>query len=124
MKDRMRIEMRPRCRVGCYDWEKNWPRVLELSLEIPTDARTPGRSDQLEDGFNYEPFAARILEFSEGQVFQLVEALSEGVARLAVVEFGLPWVKVELTKKESLPAVAGVTIAIERTRDDFPEENP
>jgi dihydroneopterin aldolase len=59
-----------------------------------------------------------LLEFCEGKSFDLVEAVAEGVARLCVIDFDQDRVRVAVTKKESLPAMDGVTIEIERTRED------
>lgn len=115
--DELTIRMRPRCRVGHYDWEKDFPRELSLELTLWADCEAAGRSDALADAFDYEPVCRRLLEFCEGGTFGLVEAVAEGVARILLEEFGQARVRVAVTKHESLPAVDGVTIRIERTRE-------
>jgi dihydroneopterin aldolase len=105
--------------VGCYQWEKDLPRDLIVELTLRVDCQQAGLRDDLKQGFNYEPLGKRLLEFCEGGPFGLVEAVSEGVARICVEEFDQDWVRVSVTKRESLPAMDGVTVTIERTREDF-----
>jgi dihydroneopterin aldolase len=115
--DELTIRMRPRCRVGHYDWEKDFPRELGVELTLWVDCQSPGRSDDLADAFDYEPVCRRLLEFCEGGTFGLVEAVAEGIARIVLDEFGLARVRVAVTKRESLPAVDGVTVRVERSRE-------
>ena len=117
--DELQVRMRPRVRVGHYDWETDFPRELTVELTLWADCAPAGRSDALEDAFDYEPVCRRLLEFCEGGTFALVEAVAEGIARICLEEFGQPRVRVAVTKHESLPAVDGVTVRIERTREDL-----
>lgn len=116
----MTLRMRPRVRVGCYDWEKEMPRELGLEVTLWVDCREAGLHDDLTCGFDYEPLGRRLLEFCEGQTFDLVEAVSEGVARICIGEFAQSRVRVAVTKRESLPAMDAVVVTIERTDQDFP----
>lgn len=115
--DELGIRMRPRCRVGCYDWEKDFPRELTVELTLWADCEAAGRADDVAAAFDYEPLCRRLLEFLEGGTFALVEAVAEGVARIALDEFAQSRIRVAVTKHESLPGVDGVTVRIERTRD-------
>lgn len=116
----MTLELRPRCVVGCYDWEKTLRREMRLRLVLETDCAAAGREDDLEKGLNYEPLVTRLMEAAEGGDFDLVEALAETAARICVVEFKVPRVEVAVTKREALPGLDAVTIEISRGTEDYP----
>lgn len=118
-QDVLRLRLKPRCRVGCYQWEKEMPRELVVALEVRGDWRKAGRDDDLSAGFDYEPVCRRLVEFCEGRVFELVEAIAEGVAALVCRDFGAAWVKVTVVKREALPALERVEVEIERHADEY-----
>lgn len=121
MSDRLVLRFRPRCRVGCYDWEKDFPREVAIEVELAFDCRAAGRDDDLAKAFDYEPLGRRLVELAEGRHFQLVEALAEAVARLVVVDFQVPEVRVAVTKREAMPAMDEVVVEVRRAGADFAE---
>jgi len=121
-QDRMTLELRPRCIVGCYDWEKELRREMGVRLELLVDCAEAGRTDSMEAALNYEPLVKGAMRFAEEGDFDLVEALAEGLARLCVVEHGVHWVRVSVTKREALPGLDAVTVAIERGSADYLED--
>ncbi len=108
--------MRPRCRVGCYDWEQEFPRELTVEVKLWVDCEAAGTNDDLSQAFNYEPVVRRLLQFIEEGSFKLVEAVAEHVARICIEEFEQPRALVKVTKHESLPAMDSVSIEIDRSR--------
>jgi dihydroneopterin aldolase len=100
--------------VGCYEWEKGLRRELSIAVSFPFDCRPAGESDELGKAFDYEPLVARLVARAEGGDFDLVEALAETVARTCLDEFGLPEIRVSITKREALPALDAVVVEIER----------
>lgn len=120
--DTMTLELRPRVRVGCFDWEKEIARELGVTLTLWLDCREAGKRDDLSLGLDYEPLVKRLVAFCEGRTFDLVEAVAEGVARITVEDFAQSRVRVAVSKRESLTALDAVTITIERGTDDYPVE--
>ena len=52
--------------------------------------------------------------------FQLVETLTENIARIIVTEFAVSWVRVRLNKQGAIRNSRDVGIMIERTSADYP----
>lgn len=115
-RDRITLRLRPRCVVGCYEWEKGLRRELAIEVSFGFDCRPAGETDALVRAFNYEPLVARLVAVTEGGDFDLVEAVAETVARVCLDEFGLPAVRVAVTKREALPALDAVVVEIERAQ--------
>ncbi len=120
MSDRMVLRLRVRAVVGCYDWEKELRREIPIEVELPVDCRAAGRDDDLAAALNYEPLVKALVGFAEGGDFDLVEALAEGAARICLEATGVPEVTVRVKKREALPCLDEVEIAIRRTRADYP----
>ncbi|MGH8189619.1 MAG: dihydroneopterin aldolase, partial [Steroidobacteraceae bacterium] len=61
----------------------------------------------------------RLLAYVGESQFRLVETLAENIARVVVVEFGVPWVKVRLNKQGAIRGARDVGIEIERRNADY-----
>ena len=61
-----------------------------------------------------------MVDFVAGSEFRLVETLADAVARIAVKEFGAPWVKVSIAKPGAIPRARDVGVVIERQTADYP----
>ena len=62
--------------IGVYDWERQAPQTVELSLEIGLPDRDAGHSDDLADTIDYEAVLKRL----QADLAQLLE-----IARPAVL---------------------------------------
>jgi 7,8-dihydroneopterin aldolase/epimerase/oxygenase len=100
--------------IGFWDWERRIKQTVSLDVEVGTDASIASRSDEIADGLNYDALAKRLVAFVGASKFQLVESLAEAVARIALDEFGAPWVKVSITKPGAVQDCREVGIVIER----------
>ena len=72
----------------------------DISLEVSEAAL----SDRLEDAVDYREVAACVQEVSDGQQFQLIEALAGAVADAIVERFPVEHVRVRVRKPDPRPA--------------------
>lgn len=101
--------------IGVYDWERDIRQSLVLDLEMAWDIRAAAAADDLSRTLDYAAVSQRVMAFVSGSRFELVEALAEGVAQLIRSEFGVPWLRLVLTKPGAVPAASGgVGVIIER----------
>ncbi len=100
--------------IGVYEWERRIRQVVSLDLEMAADVARAAASDALEDALNYKAVAKRLIEYVEGSRFQLVETLAERVAALLREEFGIPWVRVTVSKPGALRGARDVGVVVER----------
>lgn len=111
--------LRLRCRIGCTDHERRDLSDVVIDLDISTDARAVGDSDQLEQAWNYRtPTKAIIAEVQNGE-FHTVEYLATRIARILVLDHTAPWARVRVTKPGALRFADTVGICLERTPADF-----
>ena len=105
--------------IGIYDWERQVKQTVIVDLEMGADVRKAALSDSIDDTLNYKRVAKRVLAFIEGSQFHLVETLTERIAMLLLAEFGLGWVRVNLSKPGAVRSSRDVGIIVERTADDL-----
>ncbi|HEX7113926.1 MAG TPA: dihydroneopterin aldolase [Steroidobacter sp.] len=111
------------CIVGIWEWERRVKQKVIIDLEMAADVRRAAASDRIEDTVDYKKVAKRLLAFVGDSQFHLVETLAENVARIVVVEFGVPWVRVRLNKQGAIRGARDVGIEIERRAGDYAESS-
>ena len=115
--DRVFIEdLRIETVIGIYDWERNIRQTVALDLEMAFDNTVPAASDRIDDTLDYKRVSKRVLAFVGESQYQLVETLTEHIARLVVVEFGVPWLRLKLSKPGAVTGSKAVGVVIERGR--------
>jgi dihydroneopterin aldolase len=100
--------------IGVYDWERAVRQTLLLDLELAGDNRRAAGSDRVEDALDYAAVAGRVLAFVEVSDFNLIETLAERVADLVLREFGVPWLRLRVSKPGAVMQARTVGVAIER----------
>lgn len=100
--------------IGIYDWERKIRQVVALDLEMAFDNRKPAASDRIEDTLDYKKVAKRLIAFVESSHFELVETLAERCAEIVQNEFGVPWLRLKLSKPGAVRGSKAVGVAIER----------
>jgi len=100
--------------IGIYDWERNVRQKVVLDVEMAFDNRKPAASDKIEDTVNYKAASKRLIAFIEASSFELVETLAEGCAAIVHDEFGVPWVRLKLSKPGAVTGSKAVGVIIER----------
>jgi len=107
------------CIVGIWEWERRVKQRVVIDLEMATDIRKAAASDHIDDTIDYKKVAKRVLAFVSESQYQLVETLTENIAKVIISEFGVSWVKVRLNKQGAIRFAKDVGILIERTAADY-----
>ena len=105
--------------IGINDWERRDRQDVLINVCMFTDTRPAGRSDDIAHAINYRSVAKRVIQMAESSRFFLVERLAEEVARICVVEFGVPKVRVRVEKPGAVRFSRSVGVTIERETADF-----
>lgn len=100
--------------IGIFDWERRIRQTVSLDLDMGADIRRAATSDHIDDALDYKTIGKRIIAFVEQSEFQLVETLAEKVAELVLNEFGVPWLKLRVSKPGALRGARDVGVIIER----------
>ncbi|AUM13989.1 dihydroneopterin aldolase [Ketobacter alkanivorans] len=100
--------------IGIFDWERAIKQTVSLDLEMATDIRKAAASDHIRDALDYKSVAKRIISFVEGSDFQLVETMAETIAAIVRDEFGVPWLRLRLSKPGAVRGSQDVGVIIER----------
>ena len=107
------------CIVGIWEWERRVKQTVVIDVEMAADIRRAAATDSIEDTIDYKRVAKRLLAFVGESQYQLVETLTEQIARVIVTEFGVTWVKVRLNKRGAIRGARDVGIEIERRAQDY-----
>ncbi len=100
--------------IGVYDWEQTIKQKLVLDIEMAHDNAPAGSSDDVNDALDYFSVSQAVIEHIEQGQFLLVERVAEEVASLIMNQFGVPWVKIKLTKPGAVAHARGVGVMITR----------
>ncbi|MGE7991265.1 dihydroneopterin aldolase [Pseudomonas sp. NPDC089554] len=101
--------------IGAYDWERNICQCLRLDLSFAWDNRPAAAGDDLSLALDYATVTAHILAFAKDSRFELVETFAERLVAKLMADFGIPWMRLKLTKPGAVPeARGGVGVEIER----------
>ena len=100
--------------IGIYDWERTVRQQLWLDLEMATDIRPAANSEDIQFALDYHAISVRLDEFVSGRAFALIETIAEQCAALVMQEFGVPWLRLTITKPTAVPAAHAVGVTIER----------
>jgi len=111
--------LRTECIVGIWEWERKVKQAVVIDLEMGCDIRKAAQSDHIDDTLDYKKVSKRLLTFVGDSQFQLVEALTENIARIVITEFAVPWVRVRLNKQGAIRNSRDVGISIERRAEDY-----
>ena len=102
--------------IGIYDWERQITQKVVLDIEMAFDNRRPAASDDIVDTLNYKDVSKRLIAFVGESNFGLVESLAERCADIIREEFGVPWLRLKLSKPGAVRGARAVGVIIERER--------
>jgi len=115
MNDKVLIEgLEVRTVIGIYDWEREIRQTVRLDLEMAWDISKAAASDDIADTLDYKAVSKRLIAFVEGSSYGLIEALAEECARIVMNEFGVPWLRLKLSKPGAVRGSENVAVMIER----------
>jgi dihydroneopterin aldolase len=100
--------------IGVYDWERQIRQTVVLDLEMATDIRAAASSDDIAHALNYKAVSDRLIEFIAASEFQLVETMAEQVTEIVRKEFGVPWLRLRVSKPGAVQGSREVGVIIER----------
>lgn len=112
-------DLRVEAVIGIWEWERRIRQTVSLDLELATDVRKASASDAIEDALDYKGIAKRLISVVESSEFSLVETLAETLARIIVVEFGVAWVRLSVSKPGAIEGSRNVGVVIERSTGDY-----
>jgi dihydroneopterin aldolase len=102
--------------IGIYDWERKIRQTVALDLEMAFDNTVPAASDRIDDTLDYKRVSKRLIAFVGESHFELVETLAERCAEIVMREFGVPWLRLRLSKPGAVTGSKAVGVVIERGR--------
>ncbi|MCK9505658.1 MAG: dihydroneopterin aldolase [Porticoccaceae bacterium] len=100
--------------IGIFDWEREVRQTVSIDLEMAADISRAAATDDIQYALNYKAVAKRIIAFVEDSQCLLVERLAEEVATIVMTEFGVPWLRLRLSKPGALRGSRDVGLVIER----------
>ncbi|RLK48219.1 dihydroneopterin aldolase [Alkalispirillum mobile] len=107
-------EIRLETTIGVTAWERQVRQTLLLDLDLGTDTRPAAESDDIQAAVDYAAVARFVQALAAEGECQLLETLAEHIADELRTQFGLPWVRLRLSKSGILPQCRTVGICIER----------
>ncbi|HEX7888137.1 MAG TPA: dihydroneopterin aldolase [Ramlibacter sp.] len=102
--------------IGIHDSEMHAPQpvIIDLCAGIPRVLAC--ETDRIADTIDYGALRERLQRLLREHGVQLLEALAEQVARIAIDEFHAHWVRVRVVKPRKFEDTAAVGVLIERRR--------
>lgn len=104
--------------IGVYDWEREVHQTVVLDLEMGADIRAAAASDDIAQALDYKAVAKRLIQLIRDSEVLLVETLAERCAGVVMQEFGVPWLRLRLSKPGAVRGSRDVGVVIERGAAD------
>ena len=121
MKDAILLEgIQVPAALGVTAGERRLRRPVILDLEVESDLRAAGRTDQIRQTLHYKRIFEVVEDVASNQEHRLVEALGDRIARAVLAKFDADAVTVTVRKPTPIAGVmqhAGVRIR--RSREDL-----
>ena len=100
--------------IGIQDWERKKPQTIRIDIEMACDAAAAAENEDLDKSVNYRAVSKAVLAHIEGSSYYLVETLAERLAELIRRDFGVAWVRLQVSKPGAVRFSENVGIRIER----------
>ena len=104
--------------IGINDDERENRQDVVINLQLDTDTRAAGQSDDIEDAVNYRTIAKQVIALVERSQYYLVEKMAEEIANLCLANPRIERVRVAIEKPGALRFARSVGVRIERSRED------
>lgn len=105
-----------RCIIGIYPEERREKQDIVINVEMHCDLSRAGNSDDLNDTVDYKTIKKAILKLVEGSGFQLIEALAERIAGIALADEKVQQVVVTVDKPGALRFARSSAVEITRNK--------
>ena len=100
--------------IGVFDWEREQPQKILVSVRLFTDTRQAAKTDDIKDCIDYDETANQIRTFIEKSARFTLEALAEDIARLCLTHTKIKNVIIRIEKPGIVKGTSSVGIQIER----------
>ncbi len=105
--------------IGIYDWERQKPQEILITLTLYTDLKQAGDTDDLAYSIDYEQIAKQIQSLATSAQRLTVEALAQDIAKHCLALDPVERVCVRVEKPKALNSARSVGVEIERSRQDL-----
>lgn len=112
-------ELRPRTQIGFSPHELGKRQELVITIHLKKSIKGAGETDLVSDTVNYKSITKDVLNQVENKTYNLIEAVATDVARICVVRYEVPQVKVKVEKPNCLRFAKSSSVLIERRFEDF-----
>ncbi len=102
------------CIIGVFPEEREKKQELMFNIELSTDLRAAGKSDNLADTVDYFALENEIVKMVSASSFQLIESLAERTAEICLADSKVSSVKVIIEKCGCLPIARSAAVEIVR----------
>lgn len=118
MMDRIILEALPvSAHIGTLPGEIDREQPLRIRAELSGDFRQAGRSDDLNDTFDYSRIESRLAELVRNSRFHLLEALAEHLCSVILAEEPkVLSIRIRIDKPGAARLAGCVSLEIERSR--------
>jgi FolB domain-containing protein len=103
-------------RVGVPDEERAQPQRLLLTVEMESDFSAAAKTDSIADTIDYFAVSQRLLKFSNGKSWKLIEKLAADICDMILSEFKPQSVSVEV-KKFPISQARHVSVILTKKRN-------
>jgi dihydroneopterin aldolase len=110
--------------IGIHESELHAPQPLVIDVCAGIPRARACDTDRIADTLDYGVLRLRLQRLMTEHGVQLLEALAEQVAHIALEEFGAHWVRVRIAKPRKFEDVEAVGVQIERRREPRPAGRP
>ena len=118
--DIIRIEnLRMRCFIGFNPHELKDKQDVVITMELYTDIRKGGETDNPDDILNYKVINKAVIAHVEASRYKTLETLATNIAKVAIIDCGATHIKVQVEKPGALRFTDNVMVIIERKTEDF-----
>lgn len=104
--------------IGLNDWEREKPQEILINIEVDTDIRRAGETDDIQFSVNYRTIAKKALKHAETVERLTVEALAEDIAGLCLEDENAVRARVRIEKPGAVRFAESVGVEIERSKND------
>jgi dihydroneopterin aldolase len=102
--------------IGIHYSELDRPQPVTIDLCAGVPRARACETDHIADTIDYGELRERLLRLLREHRVQLLEALAEQIARIAIDEFHAHWVRVRVAKPRKFEDTQAVGVQIERRR--------
>ncbi len=102
--------------IGFYEWEKQIKQTLVIDAQFGWDIAQAAKNDELAKTLDYATISEDISDFANKNPVDLIETLAERLASHLMDNYGIPWLKLKVSKPNAVHNAQTVGVEIERGR--------